>query len=99
MISPGGNSMTSWLSPSNVTILVLAGFLFVGHSSNWDMLHGRTSSRRLNAASPGTGRVRSAVQSGFTSDFRQAERATDSNSVVADNRPAASNGQNRRAID
>jgi hypothetical protein len=84
----------SLISPSNVAIAILAGFLLIGHSSDWRMLHKRPCSYRTVAPSRGLDVQQSAPHDGVIIG-----KPGDPDSVVADSRPASCDGRNCREID
>jgi len=100
MTSPQWNSSSTFASPSNVTIAVLVGFLFVGHTSDWKILHGRRARpARLEAALPPGIPIGSKAQLVRPGAAWLLEPGTTAKSVVADNRPVIHDGKSRREID
>jgi hypothetical protein len=97
--SPCQNSLSSWVSPSNVTIMLLVGFLFVGHGSDWKLLHGRSSSERPAAGSSHGFALRASPPHDRRFDTPSGESGTGPNSFVADSRPQTHDGKSRREID
>ena len=100
MTSPHPNPANKWSSPSNATVTVLIGFLFVGHSSDWKMLHGRPSrSTRMNATGAPGLTAKSPTQHDCLTGLHLDEPRSNSKSVVADNRPVTHDRTSRREID
>jgi hypothetical protein len=101
--SPNQNSSNRLVSPSNVTTAILIGFLFVGHNTDWKMLHGRSSKSARSVALHGFA-VSAEAARRQTPDARPAtspavEQKFDPKSVVADSRPITHDGKSRREID
>ena len=100
MTSSHWNLSNKLASPSNMTIAVLVGFLFVGHTSDWRILHGRPARpARLEAALPSGIPIGSKAQRVRPGESRLVEPGSSANSVVADNRPVIHDGKSRREID
>jgi len=99
MNSPYWNSFSMWVSPSNVAIALLVGFLFFGRTSDWKMLRARPATSSVafaNFRGPG---LRTLAQQERAAAGASCESRTTTDSVVADNRPATRDSKRRQEID
>lgn len=93
----GCRSWSAAVSPSNLALATLVGFLFVGQATDWKILFGRKSTANssmkfgtLDSARKRT-QMASQVRSGSA---RGSSIMTDPKSEVADRRPAANEVRN-----
>jgi len=101
MSQAGQKSLEGLVSPSNLAMATLVGFLFVGQSTDWKMLRGRPSKSTTSVApisaehSLQSARAVSRLRSGAAPVYLKVDRQSE----YVDRRTTPHDGKSRPALD
>src|SRR5262245_44688969 len=97
------NSIRNWVSPSNVAMVTLVGFLSVGYMTDWKMLRDKPASSAAALAPGSPKRAVDSVKPGWRHARSETRKVTvvpvDPRSAVADRRAVRHDGKHQPELD